>query len=137
LYAVCAFCLTVMATNYSTETWAAAGGSGAAAAPLQFRHDNSDLVSRGFIAASFVLLVAVGAAVGVYVVRRRLPMNRFDTPGAEVRVAQVRRVSKQLSIVTVVVDGSQTVVFADNGHALLQLASIPRSSTAATGKEQC
>lgn len=99
----------------------------ASSAPLEFRHDDGDLWMHAGVAAAFVLVVAIGAAFVVKQAGRGGILQRLGASGStrstNIRVVNLRRLTSRLSIVTVEIDQSKTVIFADNGQSLLMLAS--------------
>jgi hypothetical protein len=115
----------------------APGTAPPASTAIEFRHGEDDVSMRVVIAIAFITAIAIGAAAVVNYARKHgLPTQREGAVGAAVKTVQLRRVTAHLSIVTVVMNDSRTIIFADNGQSLLVLASneIAQNSGADRGE---
>ncbi len=90
-------------------------------AALQFRHEESASTTQLILGLGFVATLAALA----FALKRHLERTgKLPAPagGRGLRIVQVKRVGPRLSVVQVEINGNHSVVFADNGHALLRLA---------------
>jgi flagellar biogenesis protein FliO len=111
-----------------------ADAASTAAPALEFRHDDAAASSQGVMALIFVAVLAAAAWGIVYYFRQtgRSPLNERVSA---VRIVQFKRLTPKLSVVTVSIDGQRTVIFADNGQALLLLASESKGSPSGSTQE--
>jgi LPXTG-motif cell wall-anchored protein len=88
---------------------------------LQFRHDDP-LESRLWVSALIAVGLAVLAGASFVYSRRREKVESDGMPRSRLlKVVMLKRVHSKLHIVSVELNGRTQVVFADNGHALLEL----------------
>ena len=106
---------------------------GGDAQPLAFRHEEPASATQALLGLGFV---AVLAAVGFGLKRhfQIIAPSRAALNGQGLRIVQFRRVGPRLSVVRVEIDGRRTVVFADNGNALLTLADWTEPSKPPAGQ---
>lgn len=100
------------------------------ASSVQFKHGDDALRSRVLLAVFGLVMLAAASVVAVRVARTRGWVSPAALRGGSLlRVVELRRVTPRLTVVALEIGPSRTVVFVDNGQALLLLddSQAPRS----------
>jgi hypothetical protein len=113
---------------------AIADAASSAAPPLEFRHDDAGASGQGLMAMMFVAVLAA-VAWGLVHYFRQTGRSPIGDRTAGVRIIQMKRLTPKLSVVTVSIDSQRTVVFADNGQALLLLATDSKATAKSSAQE--